>query len=435
MKNQPKDLECPVSPPPAFPMEACQLLFESAPELLLVLDPNFRIVAVSDAYLQGTMTKREEIIGRDLFEVFPDNPADPEATGVRNLTASLNRVLREKVTDVMAIQKYDIQKPDTGGGGWEERYWSPVNAPVFGTGHEIAFIIHRVMDVTNFVHHLHQQGGDQERRAEEFRERIEIMQAEIYARSQEVAETNLKLKLANEKLAEKTAALTVAVKDLEAFSYSVSHDLQAPVRAIESFSRILMDDYSATLESETLRMLNIIYSNTKRMSQMIDDLLTFSRTSRKKVTKAEINLYPITTKVFEELRRQTIERDIQLKIGELPPASCDRSLIEQVIVNLLANAIKFTKSRKTAVLEVGGRTENNENTYYVKDNGVGFDESYSHKLFGVFQRLHSYDEYDGTGVGLAIVRRIIERHGGRVWAEGKVNEGATFYFSLPKDGE
>jgi two-component system sensor kinase len=171
------------------------------------------------------------------------------------------------------------------------------------------------------------------------------------------------------------------------------------------------------------------------MSQLIDDLLTFSRMRRKKVKKAEINFYAMTTRAFEQLRHQTPERDIQLSIGELPPAIGDPSLIEQVMVNLLANAIKFTSSRKTAVIEVGGRIESKETIYYVKDNGAGFDEQYAHNLYGVFQRLHSYDDYEGSGVGLSIVKSIIERHGGRVWAEGKVDQGATFYFTLPKNGD
>jgi light-regulated signal transduction histidine kinase (bacteriophytochrome) len=237
--------------------------------------------------------------------------------------------------------------------------------------------------------------------------------------------------LLEQRVNERTAELEFANRELDAFSHSVSHDLKAPVRAIEGFSRMLMHKYSATLESEPLRMLNIIHSNTRRMSQMIDDLLTFSRTSRKKVRKAEINLYVLTTKVFEQLRQQTPERDIKIAIGELPPAIGDPSLIEQVMVNLLANAIKFTSSRKTAVIEVGGRTEGKEAIYYVKDNGVGFNEQYAHQLYGVFQRLHSYDEYEGSGVGLSIVKSIIERHGGHVWAEGKLNEGAIFYFALP----
>ena len=142
----------------------------------------------------------------------------------------------------------------------------------------------------------------------------------------------------------------------------------------------------------------------------------------------------MTRQVFDQLRAEAPERDLQLTVGDLPPAWGDQSLLYQVMQNLLANAVKFTKSRKTAVIEVGGRTEDKENIYYVKDNGVGFDERYVSNLFRPFQRLHGGEEYEGTGVGLAIVKRIIQRHGGRVWAEGKVNEGATFYFSLPKNG-
>ena len=258
----------------------------------------------------------------------------------------------------------------------------------------------------------------------ELEQRVEERTAEIRKLNEEL----------EQRVKERTAELETANQELDAFSYSVAHDLKSPSQIIGGFSRMLMHKYSATLESEPLRMLNIIYSNTRRMSQMIDDLLTFSRTSRKKVKKAEINFYAMTARAFEQLRQQTLERDIQLNMGELPPAIGDPALIEQVMVNLLANAIKFTRSRKTAVIEVGGRTEGKETIYYVKDNGVGFDEQFAHNLYEVFQRLHSYDEYEGSGVGLAIVKSIIQRHSGRVWAEGKVDQGATFYFGLPKNG-
>lgn len=272
-----------------------------------------------------------------------------------------------------------------------------------------------------------------EERTEELKETVAQLANEVSNRKlaeQELAKLNKEL---DQRIKERTAELEFANRELEAFSSSVAHDLKTPVHAIEGFSRILMRKYSATLESEPLRMLNIICSNTKRVSQMINDLLAFSRTSRKKVRKAEINLYAMTTRVFEQLRHQTPERDIKITLGELPPAIGDPSLIEQVMVNLLANAIKFTSSRKTTVIEVGGRTEGQETIYYVKDNGVGFNEQYAHNLYGVFQQLHTYDDYGGSGVGLSIVKRIIERHGGRVWAEGKVDQGATFYFTLPQN--
>ncbi len=181
-------------------------LFESAPGLYLVLTPNLKIVAASDAYLRATMTKREEVLGRGIFEVFPDNPADPTATGVRNLNASLERVLRNKNPDAMAVQKYDIRRPEAKGGGFEERYWSPVNSPVFGPGGEVAYIIHRVEDVTEFVR-LKQRGIEEEKLTQELRTRGEQMEAEIFLRAQEIQEANRKLREAEEALRQMNAEL------------------------------------------------------------------------------------------------------------------------------------------------------------------------------------------------------------------------------------
>jgi light-regulated signal transduction histidine kinase (bacteriophytochrome) len=239
-------------------------------------------------------------------------------------------------------------------------------------------------------------------------------------------------KRAEESLRKRTAELEFANRELEAFSYSVSHDLKAPVRAIQGFSRMLMAEHADKLDAEALRLLQVITTNTKLMHHLIDDLLALSRLGRLQIRKSVVNLTAITEKVFEKFKSQAPERDLQLTLGDLPMGLGDQSLLYQVMENLLANAIKFTVFRKTAFIEVGGRTEGKENIYYVKDNGAGFDERYVDKLFRPFQRLHSGQEYEGTGVGLAIVQRIIQRHGGRVWAEGKLGEGATLYFALPK---
>ncbi len=237
-----------------------------------------------------------------------------------------------------------------------------------------------------------------------------------------------------QRVKERTAELEFANRELESFSYSVSHDLKAPLRAIQGFSQMLIGEHAAQLDAEGLRLLNVITSNTKLMAALIDDLLALSRVGRHEIRKASVNLTAMVNRVFEQLKSQNPERDLQYIIKDLPLAHGDASLINQVIVNLLTNAVKYTKRRKTAVIEVGGMCEENETIYYVKDNGIGFDERYADKLFGVFQRLQSGDEYEGTGVGLAIVKRIIQRHGGRVWAEGKVDGGATFSFALPKNG-
>ncbi|MBM4135764.1 MAG: PAS domain S-box protein [Nitrospira sp.] len=239
------------------------------------------------------------------------------------------------------------------------------------------------------------------------------------------------LHVALDNLKQRTAQLEAANRELEAFSYSVSHDLRAPLRAIDGFSNILLEDYQNRLDEEGKRVLNTIRNSTKQMGQLIDDLLAFSRISRQEVAKSEIDMTRLAKAVFEELKPSIPEQTSQFNLKELPPAQGDQSMIRQVFMNLLSNAIKFTGKKESAVIEVAGWSEENENVYCVKDNGAGFDMQYKNKLFGIFQRLHSAQEFEGTGVGLAIVQRVIHKHGGRVWAEGKVNEGATFYFTLP----
>jgi len=230
---------------------------------------------------------------------------------------------------------------------------------------------------------------------------------------------------------QRTAELVAVNKELESFSYSVSHDLRAPLRAIDGFSRIILEDYIDKLDDEGKRYLNIIRNNTQKMGKLIDDLLVFSRLGRQELRASSIDMGKLAKAVSEELKLAVPERKLQFTINALIPAQGDQATIRQVFVNLLSNAVKFTRPKATAVIEVDGKSEGDENIYYVKDNGVGFDMQYVNKLFGVFQRLHSTEEFEGTGVGLAIVQRIIHRHGGRVWGEGKVGEGATFYFSLP----
>ena len=226
-------------------------------------------------------------------------------------------------------------------------------------------------------------------------------------------------------------ALRETNAELESFSYSVSHDLRAPLRAIHGFARILLEDHGPQLEAEAQRLLGVIDENTRRMGQLIDDLLAFSRLGRKELETAPVNMTDLVEGIADGLRRGEGDRAIDVAIAALPPAHGDRDLLRQALTNLLQNALKFTRRRPAARIDIGTRADGGETVYFVKDNGAGFDERYAGKLFGVFQRLHRVDEFEGTGVGLAIVQRIIHRHGGRVWAEGKVDEGATFYFTLP----
>jgi two-component system sensor kinase len=247
------------------------------------------------------------------------------------------------------------------------------------------------------------------------------------------AELESRVKERTRELSEANESLEAANKELESFSYTVSHDLRAPLRAIDGFSMMVLKGYADKLGDDGKRKLDVIRSNSQKMGKLIDDLLSFSRLGRKEILEARLDMEALVWSVWRELSLANPERRVQFSVNRLPPARGDQTLIKQVVVNLLSNAIKFSKYRETARVEVGAYAEEERNVYFVKDNGVGFDMQYYDQLFGVFQRLHSADEFEGTGVGLAIVQRIIVRHGGRVWAEGKVSEGATFYFTLARE--
>lgn len=829
-----------------------QTLFESAPNLYLVLNPDFTIVAVSNAYLRATLTQREAILGRNIFEVFPDNPDDPTATGVSNLRSSLDRVVHQHVPDSMAVQKYDIPLPESG--GFEERFWSPVNSPVLKDNGELVYIIHRVEDVTEFIL-LKRAETKKQQLAEELQTRAAQMEQEIFRRAQELQETNQQLRTANaeithreqevtdlyqqltkldqlktqlfanvshelrtpltlilgltekwlsntdlnaalrhdlehvvkhgrillkhindlldvakldagkmnadfseidlaiqvrqiashfeswaqerqityaietpksliaqidsdkiqrilmnllsnafkftppggkirctlgmeEELESEThrqyahilvadsgigipaelrqnvferffqveesstrrfggtglglaiardfaelhggsiavvdapeggAALSVKLpvvapegttlralntnlpdtafdlltmpsnetatpdqksantngqsrlplilvvedhqdmswyivetlsetyrtvqafngqqglemaldlhpdlilsdmmmplmngaqmvaqlredssfettpiimltakaddelrvdllregvqdyllkpfsaqelrvrvgnlialkqtreqlmkqndhlemtnKELDAFSYSVSHDLRAPLRGINGFINILIEDYAAQLDKDALFYLDRIQKSGQHMNRLIDDLLRFSRLSRQSLVKEQILLDNLVQEIVKDFQSQQASRQVEWVIGNLPPSYADYSLLKQVYMNLLSNAFKYTGKIAHARIEIGCQ-ENGQRVYYVNDNGAGFDMQYAHKLFGVFQRLHSASEFEGTGVGLAIVQRIIARHGGRIWAESILGQGTTFYFTLAQEAE
>ncbi len=244
----------------------------------------------------------------------------------------------------------------------------------------------------------------------------------------EIRRLNAELEL---RVEERTAQLEAANKELEAFAYSVSHDLRAPLRAIDGFSGILIEDFLPQLPSESGRYLTLIRQNSQRMGHLIDHLLDFSRLSRQPLVMESVSHEKLVIEALESLKEERRGRNVEIAIGELPSCPGDPTLLRQVWLNLLANALKFTRKRDAVKIEVGCRVDaEGKRVYFVKDNGAGFDMKYARKLFGVFQRLHRANEYEGTGVGLAIVHRIIHRHGGRIWAEAKAEEGAAFYFML-----
>lgn len=242
--------------------------------------------------------------------------------------------------------------------------------------------------------------------------------------------TEESIRALNQDLHQRAVALEAANKELEAFSYSVSHDLRAPLRAIDGFSRILTEEHMAQLDAQAARYLQKVRDNAQRMGLLIDDLLAFSRLSRQALKIQSVAVGEVVQQALHDLHSEQDGRQIDLIIGDLPECQADPALLKQVYINLISNALKYTRKRERARIEIGFCEQNSETVYFVGDNGVGFDMQYASKLFGVFQRLHSAQEYEGTGVGLAIVQRIVNRHNGRVWATGQVDQGATFFFTL-----
>lgn len=242
---------------------------------------------------------------------------------------------------------------------------------------------------------------------------------------------DFEIKELNRNLERNVAQLQLTNKELEAFSYSVSHDLRAPLRSINGYAQMIQEDHAHGFNDEAKRMLNVISKNAQKMGMLIDDLLAFSRMGRKEITRVPVEFNKLVEPIIAELKNNTPEKT-KITVHALHNTQGDPSLLSQVYMNLISNAIKYSAKKEAAEVEIGADEKEDEIIYYVKDNGAGFDMQYAHKLFGVFQRLHSNEEFEGTGVGLAIVQRIIVKHGGKVWAEAKPGEGAIFYFSLPK---
>lgn len=234
-----------------------------------------------------------------------------------------------------------------------------------------------------------------------------------------------------QKLRELTRQLETANKELESFSYSVSHDLQAPLRAIKGFSQMVLKDTDHGTDAETRRKLGIIQESADKMQRLIEGLLSLSRVGRQGLRLGTIDMNALVKDVWKELETNCPGVPMVLKAGDLAPARGDHTLVRQILANLLSNAVKYSRYRKLIEVEVDGYREKGENVYFVKDRGAGFDMKYYDKLFGVFQRLHSASEFEGTGIGLSIAQRIVHMHGGKIWAEGEVDKGATFFFALP----
>jgi PAS domain S-box-containing protein len=410
-----------------------RVLFESLPGLFLVLDPDLYIVAVSDAYLQATLTQRNKIIGRHLFEVFPDNPDDPSADSIRNTRASMNRVLQSRVADTMVVQRHDVRRPESEGGGFEVRYWSPMNSPVLNKDGSLAYIIHRVENVTDFVM-MKQQGVEQAKMTEALREQAMQMEADLYSRSREVAEANMKFKQANEELArlyEKTRELDELKTQLFA---NVSHELRTPLTLILGpLDRILQrNDFSEDARHDLL----VVQRNARVLHRHVNDLLDVAKleAGHMRITYVRADLAKLTR--LSASYFETLAADRQIQYGVDTPdalaAEVDAEKVERILINLLSNAFKFTPDggviQVTLTAADSGRAR-----ICVQDSGPGVPQNLRRAIFERFSQGESGIDrrYGGTGLGLAIVNEFASLHGGTASVTENPGGGALFTLDLP----
>lgn len=365
-------------------------LVENSPDIIARYDRGCRRTYVNPVYLKEAGIPQRELLSTSPAERSPLPPASAAA-----LQDLLRRVLHSG-----AAEAIDVIWPKT---DRFEHWYSIYAFAEFDRDGRVASVMTISRDIT------------ERKRSEE-----------------EIRRLNQRLE---RRVAERTAQLEATNQELEAFAYSVSHDLRAPLRHIGGFLEMLQERITAALDEQGRRYVANIFHAAARMSELIDDLLSFSRMGRQEISGMQVDLDRLARDVIRELEPETAGRTFQWRVETLPVVTGDRAMLRIALVNLVSNAVKFTRSRARTEIEIGcmpGRE--NEVVIYVRDNGVGFDARYAGRLFGVFQRLHGSDEYEGSGIGLANVRRIINRHGGRTWAEGEVDRGATFYFSLPRTG-
>jgi signal transduction histidine kinase/CheY-like chemotaxis protein len=393
-------------------------VFEGASGLYLVLDPELRIIAVTDAYLVATKTRRDEIVGRGIFDVLPDNPGDSEASGVSNLNASLERVRRNLRPDTMAVQKYDIRLPAEEGGGFESRYWSPVNSPVLDARGRLRYIIHRIKDVTEFVH-LQDHDHELEVSTIELRERSAKMEIELFRRSRELQQANEALRLANQAKSE--------------FLSQMSHELRSPLTAIMGFGELLR--YSELDEKQQHRV-SLILKAGEHLGAIVNEVLDLSRIEAGDISiSAEpIPVQPLIADALELMNPLADANTVTINPPALSPESgyvnADNQRLKQVVINLVSNAIKYNRPGGEVSVAVAG-AQHGRVRITVADTGAGLDEDSLAKLFVPFERLDAgATGIEGTGLGLALSRTLIEAMRGTIGVDSIPGVGTTFWIEL-----
>lgn len=416
-----------------------RLIFESLSGLYLILLPDFRIAAVTDAYLQATKTKRNEIVGKGIFEVFPDNPSDPNADGVSNLRASLNIVLKDKIPNTMAVQKYDVRRPESEGGGFEEKYWSPMNSPLLNKKGEVLYIIHRAEEVTEFVR-LKNMGTEQNKVTEELRTLTATMETEIYQRAQEIQKSNKDLLRLNEELTQRENEIQEVYKRLfemdqlkSQFFANVSHELRTPLTLIIGPTRTMLKDQRLSGTQRTF--LETIERNSYTLLKHVNDLLDLSKLEAGKMALEYSNadlakLIQYIAAHFDSVAKER-NIDLVLNIPESFPAQIDVSKVERIVLNLISNAFKFVPD--SGKIHCSLKMEGALASIFVADSGPGVPERLREQIFEKFRQGEEGDSrsFGGTGLGLAIAKEFVNLHLGSIGVFDSLLGGALFKVQIP----
>lgn len=376
MAWRPNDSDGPIKPYWMINTSLLDDIMQHLGKAFVCIDRQWQYMFVNDKALQLFRKPKESLIGNTLWEVFPRN------------VGTVFDTTCHKAMEGMKVPAFEIL--------YDSDTWLEVQV------------------------YPHRQG-------------IAIFYDDITERKAQEEKSKAALAALESKLKDRTREVEHMNRELESFSYSVSHDLRAPLRAVQGYLGIFVEDYSKDIDSEAKRLIDVVIKNAVTMNQLIEDLLKLSRLGRKGFSKTLIDMEDLANEVWRDLHRREPERSIHFTMHALPEANADHATIKLVWENLFSNALKYTRHSQEASVEVGCKTIGNAQVYYIKDNGVGFDMLYYNKLFGVFQRLHSPEDYEGSGIGLAIAQKIISRHGGKIWAEAKPNQGAVFYFSLQHD--